>query len=298
MPDTVLIEYGPTNDGRHLIKVGGEQYPDEFTKAGACKEVADEMVAKLRAELPGVEVRLERRYFTSSVPRQITEAKAKAAQAGVDNADAIAELMGMTNDELEDALADGSHDEYLDAIEAAEKKGKHRIGAIHAIEGRRFDIKLEDEQDVADAQAAREEAAAAEADAREYAETWGLELAILDDTPPEALLAYIAAGDHDALLDSLTQVEAEKDSPRQEVLDALSDRAVARAQELANEAKAAEEAEAAEKAKAEQAKANDEHANDEHASANTDGTSDGDGNTAETDTGDGESAVEATPDVE
>lgn len=228
MSDSILIEYGPTNDNRFLIKVGGKLDPTEYSKAGACLAAAEKLAKDLRAEDPTVEVKVSRRYFTSSVPRQVTEAKAKAAALAVEHADTIAELLTLTIDQLEDALADGSHDEYLDGIEVAEKARTDmtpRKGAVYRIEDRRLDMKDEDEQDALDAEAARE----AEADIAAYQEKWATELAILD-RHPRTLIPEITNGTHDPLLDSLTQLEAEHVSPRQEVLDALSDRSVAKAQ--------------------------------------------------------------------
>lgn len=131
------IEYGPTNDGRHLVKMDGV-IVQESAKAGVAEAKAKDLAAKHGGKAV-------RTYFRASRPRSM---EAPAPEAPADeaapadertaSAEDIERLAALSVPKLSAELATGEWDHALDALEAAETaKASPRKGAIAAIAGRR-----------------------------------------------------------------------------------------------------------------------------------------------------------------
>lgn len=312
MTTPIAIEHGPTPHGDHLVKVDGVLLGEPHGKAGGALEAAKTEQVRLQA-LPdnrGVLVTVTRRYF------QVTQSKgAKLPPKKPKPIDelTVAEVSELSIPKLEEAIDTAAYDDNMDELLALERaKGQPRMGAIQLLEAEIAALK--DDAEVAAAYAA-------------WRETHAAELEILK-TPADALILDIANGDHDERLDALIAVEVDEvyplatiegevREPRQAVLDALSDRSVAKAQAEADAeaeaaaaaAKAQEDADAAaskaaqEKAEAEAAEAAAAKAQAEadtaaEAAAKTtadaaeagEDTDAANADTAGTDTGDGEAS--------
>jgi hypothetical protein len=216
----IRIEHGPTPDGQHLVKVDGVLLGEPHGKAGAALEAARNEQARLQAleDNLGVHVTVTRRYFqvTQSKGGKLPE-KAKALDELT-----VAEVSALSIGKLEEAIDTGAYDDDMAELLALEQaKAKPRAGAVALLEAEIAELK-------ADAEAAAKHQA--------FVDEHAAEVAVLN-SEEAPLIASIANGDHDEILDGLTYVEAAI-AARQPVLDALSDRSVAKALED-NAAKAA-----------------------------------------------------------